>query len=325
MDKMFKMMCLAALVLVLLIPLALPNAWAQEKFPSRPITFLIPGPPGGTTDINFRALADAASKILGQPIVCVNKPGASGTLAPASLKAVKPDGYTLSVAFMNVLIVPHMEDVTFDPLKDFTYVIQLYCSTFGIVVRTDSPWKTLKDLVEFAKQHPNEIKYSTSAPGGVHHFAMEEIAKKEGIKWNIVPYPGGYQAATAVVGGHVQVCSQDSSWAPYIHNRKLRLLAVFGDRNQYLPDVPTLKELGYTPWYSPVGVIGPANMDKRTTKILQDAFKEAMNAPIFQKALENLFIDPCYRNSAEYDQFMHASSSKFKEAVYMVGLEKKKK
>jgi tripartite-type tricarboxylate transporter receptor subunit TctC len=302
----------------------LPPALAQEKFPSRPITFFIPAPPGGTTDINFRALADGASKILGQPVVCVNKPGASGTLAPASLKAVKPDGYTVSVTFMNLLIVPHMEDVAYDPLKDFTYILQLYCSTFGIAVKTDSPWKTLRDLVEYARQHPNGIKYSTSSPGGVHHFAMEEIAKKEGIKWNIVPYPGGYQAATAVVGGHVQVCSQDSSWAPYIHNGKLRLLAVFGDRNKYLPDVPTLKELGYTPWYSPVGVIGPAGMDPKVTRILQDAFKEAMNVPIFQKALENLFIDPCYRNSADYDRFMHESYPRFKEAVQMVGLQKKK-
>ena len=308
-----------------LFAIVLPPALAQEKFPTRTVTFFVPAPPGGTTDINFRALADVASKILGQPIVVVNKPGASGTLAPASLKAVKPDGYTLSATFMNLLIVPHIEDVAYDPLKDFTYILQLYCSTFGIVVKTDSPWKTLKELVEYARQHPNEIKYSTSSPGGVHHFAMEDIALKEGIKWKIVPYPGGYQAATAVVGGHVQAASQDSSWAPYVHSGKLRVLAVFGDeRNKYLPDVPTLKELGYTPWTSPVGVIGPANMDKRVVKILQDAFKEAANAPIFQKALENLLITPCYRNSMEYDQFMRESYPKFKEAVRMVGLEKKK-
>ena len=311
---------------IFLFTVVLPPALAQEKFPTRTINFLIPGPPGGTTDINFRALADVASKILGQSMVCVNKPGASGTLAPASLKAVKPDGYTLSVAFMNVLAIPHMEDVAFDPLKDFTYIVRLYCSTFGIVVKTDSPWKTLKELVEYARQHPNEIKYSTSAPGGVHHFAMENIAAKEGIKWKIVPYPGGFEAATAVVGGHVQAASQDSSWAPYVHSKKLRVLAVFGEeRNKYLPDVPTLKELGYSPWASPVGIIGPANMDKKITKILHDTFKEAANAPIFQKALETLLINPCYLDSQGYDQFMRESAPKFKEAVYLVGLEKKKK
>ncbi len=307
-----------------LLTLALPNAFAQ-KFPTRPITFFIPAPPGGTTDINFRALAEPTSKILGQPIVAVNKAGASGTLAPASLKTVKPDGYTLSVTFMNTLILPHMEDVAYNPLEDFTYIIQVYCSTFGIVVKTDSPWKTLKDLVEYARQHPNEIKYSTSSPGGVHHFAMEEIALKEGVKWKIVPYPGGFQAATAVVGGHVQAASQDSSWASYYHSGKIRVLAVFGtERNKYLPDVPTLKELGYSPWSSPVGIIGPAKMDKKVVKILHDAFKEAMKDPVFNKTLETMILDPCYSNTEDYDRYMRESYPRLKEAVKMVGLEKKK-
>ncbi|MCG6536003.1 MAG: tripartite tricarboxylate transporter substrate binding protein [Syntrophales bacterium LBB04] len=307
-----------------LLTLALPNAFAQ-KFPTRPITFFIPAPPGGTTDINFRALVEPTSKILGQPIVAVNKAGASGTLAPASLKTVKPDGYTLSVTFMNTLILPHMEDVAYNPLEDFTYIIQVYCSTFGIVVKTDSPWKTLKDLVEYARQHPNEIKYSTSSPGGVHHFAMEEIALKEGVKWKIVPYPGGFQAVTAVVGGHVQAASQDSSWASYYHSGKIRVLAVFGTkRNKYLPDVPTLKELGYSPWSSPVGIIGPAKMDKKVVNILHDAFKEAMKNSVFNKTLETMILDPCYSNTEDYDRYMRESYPMLKEAVKMVGLEKKK-
>lgn len=131
----------------------------------------------------------------------MNKPGASGTLGPASLKTVKPDGYTLSVSLINLLTVPYMQDVAYDPLKDFTYIIRIMGATFGLVVRSDSPWKTFKDLVEYAKQHPNEIKYSTSTPGGPHHFAMEDIASKEGIKWKIVPYPGGAPAVTALLGG----------------------------------------------------------------------------------------------------------------------------
>lgn len=324
MSKMSKTLCLLALFVLFLFTMGLPNVLAQ-KFPTRPITFFIPVPPGGTTDTNFRPLLEAASKVLGQPIVAVNKPGASGTLAPASLKTVKPDGYTLSVTFMNTLIVPHMEDVAYNPLEDFTYIIQVYCSTFGIVVKADSPWKTLRDLVEYARQHPNEIKYSTSSPGGVHHFAMEEIALKEGVKWKIVPYPGGFQAVTAVVGGHVQVASQDSSWASYYHSGKIRILAVFGtERNKYLPDVPTLKELGYSPWSSPVGVIGPAKMDKGVVKILHDAFKEAMKDPIFNKTLETMVMGTCYSGSADYDRFMRESFPKLKEAVEMVGLQKKK-
>ena len=324
MGKMSKTLCLLVVFVLSLFTMGLPNAFAQ-KFPTRPISFYIPVPPGGATDTNFRPLLEAASKVLGQPMVAVNKPGASGTLAAASLKTVKPDGYTLSVTFMNTLILPHMEEVPYNPLEDFTYILQVYCSTFGVVVKADSPWKTLRDLVEYARQHPNEIKYSTSAPGGVHHFAMEDIARKEGISWKIVPYTGGFAAVTAVVGGHVQAASQDSSWASYYHSGKIRVLAVFGsERNKYLPDVPCLKELGYNPWSSPVGVIGPARMDKGVVKILHDAFKEAMKDPVYNKTLETMLMGSCYAGSADYDRFMRESYPKYKEAVEMVGLQKKK-
>lgn len=315
-----------SVLLIFILTFSFNIAFAQEKFPNRPITFLLNFAAGGSIDTCFRPLLEATAKILGQPIVPVNKPGASGTLAPASLKAVKPDGYTLSVGLLNLLIVSHMEDVVYDPLKDFTYIIRLYCSTFGIGVRSDSPWKTLKDLVEYAKAHPNEIKYSTSSPGGVHHFAMEDIANKEGIKWKIVPFAGGAAASVALVGGHVQAISQDSAWAPFYHSGQIRILAVFGEeRNKDLPNVPTLKELGYNPWSSPVGVIGPANMDKRVVKILHDAFKKAMNDPIFLRTLDNFLISTCYHNTEEYDRFMHESDPIIKQAVHMVGLEKKKK
>jgi tripartite-type tricarboxylate transporter receptor subunit TctC len=312
------------LACIFLFPLTVPNAFSQEKFPHRPITFLIPFGPGGSTDTIYRPLLDAASKIIGQPFVAVNKPGASGTLAPASLKTAKPDGYTLTVGLNNLMIVRYMGDVAYDPLKDFTYIIRMYCSTFGIAVRSDCPWKTLKDLVEYAKQHPNEIKYSTSSPGGPHHFAMEDIARKEGIKWNIVPYRGGAAATMALLGGHVQVESQDSSWAPQYRAGEVRILATFGEeRNKYLPDVPTLKELGYSAWYSPVGVIGPANMDKNVVKILHDTFKKAMDDPIFLRTLETMMISPCYMNTEDYERYVREVDPKLKEAIRMVGLEKK--
>ena len=301
---------------------------AKEKFPNRPITFIISFPPGGNIDTSYRPLIEAASKILGQSIVPVNKPGASGTLGPASLKTVKPDGYTLSVGIVNLLTVPYMQDVAFDPLKDFTYIIRIHGGQFGIVVRSDSPWKSLKDLVEYAKKHPNEINYSTSTPGGPHHFAMEEIALREGLKWKIVPYPGGAAAITALLGGHVQAASQDTTWAPYVLNGQLRLLAIFGGAENFrvkeFPDVPTLKELGYTPWSSPLGVIGPAGMDKNIVKILHDAFKEAMKDPVFIKTCETLLMPNLYLNSEDYDRYMRESYPKFGEAVRMVGLAKKK-
>lgn len=324
MGKRSQVFCVSFAVIALSL-IAIPNGLSQDKYPNRPITFLIPFAAGGSTDVMFRPLLDAASKIIGQPLVVVNKPGASGTLAPASMKTAKPDGYTLSSCTNNLMLVSYMEDVGYDPLNDFTYIIRLYCSTFGIAVKSDSPWKTLKDLVEYAKQHPNEIKYSTSSPGGPHHFAMEDIARKEGLKWNIVPYPSGGNATMALLGGHVQVTSQDSSWAPQYHAGKIRILATFGDeRSSYLPNVPTLKELGYRSWSSPNGIAGPANMDKNIVKILHDTFKKAMADPGFNKTLDNMLVSPCYLGTEDYNRYVREVAPVLKDAVRMVGLEKKK-
>lgn len=303
--------------------LAISNSFAQEKYPNRPITFIINYPPGGPIDVSYRPLLEAASKILGQPLVPVNKPGASGTLGPATLKTVKPDGYTLSVGHMTLLAIPHMQDAAYDPLKDFTYIIRTHAGQFGIVVKSDSPWKTLKDLVEYAKQHPNEIKYSTSSPGSIHHFAMEEIAMKEKVKWKIVPYPGGPQAIMALLGGHVQVSSQDTAWVPYVLSGQLRLLAVFGDKMKEFPDAPTLRELGYTPWYWPLGVIGPAGMEKSVVKIVHDAFKEAIKDPVFLRTCDNLQFPTLYLNSEDFDRYMRESYIRIGNAIRMVGLGKK--
>lgn len=299
---------------------------AAEPFPTRPITFIIGFPPGGATDLTFRPLLEATSKVLGQPVVPVNKPGASGTLGPSSLKAMKPDGYTLAMGVMTLLTLPHMQDVAFDPMKDFTHIIRTHRSEFGILVRADAPWRTLKDLVEHARQHPNEIKYSTSTPGNVHQFAMEEIARKEGVRWNMVPYPGGPQAIAALLGGHVHAASQDfPSSMPHVLAGKLRLLAVFGtERVKRFPEVPTLPELGYSSWTAPLGVLGPAGMDPAVVKVLHDAVRKAMADATYLKTLEMLETFTAYLNGEDYQRFMRESYARFGEAIRGAGLEKKK-
>lgn len=317
-------------VFLFLSTFTLPNAFSQEKFPTRPVTFLINFAPGGITDLAYRPLLEATSKILGQPTVPVNKPGASGTLAPSSLKAVKPDGYTLSVGITTLLTLPYLEDVTFDPMKDFTYIARVISSNYGIVVRSDSPWKTLKDLVEYAKQHPNEIKYSSSSPGNVFHFAMEEIAIKEGVKWNIVPFPGSAPAFTALLGGHVHACSNDiAPGVAYLQSGKLRMLASYGgtekaERLKRYPDVPTLVELGYSNWLAPLGIVGPAGMDKNVVRILENAFKKGMEDPTFLKTVDMMESNPAYLGSDDYDRFMRENYSRFGEIIRKIGLEKKK-
>jgi tripartite-type tricarboxylate transporter receptor subunit TctC len=172
------------------------TCFAEEKYPSRPINLYIPFPPGGNIDLTARPLAEAASKILGRPIIPVNKPGATGSLAPAAVMSIKPDGYNLCVSLNSILYFSVMKDVPYDPLKSFIYICRNQCGIFGIVVKADSPWQTFQDLVQYSKANPGKIKYATAAFGGTPHLAMAEVAIKEGIQWEVIPFPGGPQVTS---------------------------------------------------------------------------------------------------------------------------------
>lgn len=316
-------------VIVLLSVILSLGVWVSEglsesAFPTRPINLYLPFPPGGFIDLASRPLASAASKILGQPIVCINKPGASATLAPASLKAMKPDGYNLSVCLITLLYLPAQENVAFDPLKDFTYITRTIGTTFGLVVKADSPWKTYEDLIAYVKANPHQIKYSTAAPKGTLRLAMEEIALKEGIKWDVVPFPGGVQAVTALLGGHVQVCVQGPEWIPHVESGELRLLLTFGEqRPKKFSKVPCMKDLGYTGHPSPLGIVGPAGMPKDVVDKLDNAFKQALQDPDSQKAFESLNAPVMYMNSKDYTAWSKKNYEYYTDLVIKAGLGKK--
>ena len=185
---------------------------AQEKYPARPINFLIGYPAGGTTDICARPLATAAGKILGQPIVIVNKPGGASAVAVATLKTEKPDGYTIGVLPSGAVLSQHMRKVPYDSAKDFTPIMQYAVYLYGLVVQTESPWKTFKDFIDYAKANPGKIRYSTAGPGTPQHLVMERLALKEKIKWTHIPFEGGGPAIAALMGGHVEASSQTTEW-----------------------------------------------------------------------------------------------------------------
>lgn len=172
------------LLVACLLTLVAGNAIAQN-FPAKPLTLICPFPPtGGATDQYLRTLATIASKYLGQPIFVENRPGAAGTLGPTAMAATaRPDGYSLSMLPVSALRVPHMQRVSWDPLKDFTYVIGLAGFTFGVVVKSDSRFKTLKDLVDFAKANPGKLLYGAPEYGTSPHLAMEELAIKTGARF----------------------------------------------------------------------------------------------------------------------------------------------
>lgn len=281
----------------------LPAAYA-DNFPSRAVSLWIPFPPGGSTDAVLRTLAAGAATPLGQQVVPINKPGAGATLAASVMaQTAEPDGYTVSMIAANIFRMPHLQKVTYDPLKDFTYIIGLTNYRYGIVVRQDAPWKNLEELLAYAKANPNKLTYGSVGIGSAGHIAMERLAKAANFKATFVPYKGS-EELISLMAGEIDVVV-DPGWGSFAANGKMRPLAIVGDnRFPRFKDVPTLKELGYDiTAASQVGIVGPKNMDPKVVKTLHDALKKATESPTYQKALEAIDMEPIYMSSDEYKKF----------------------
>ena len=277
------------------------SAPAQEKYPTKPINFVIGYPAGGTTDVCARPLVMAASKILGQPIVVLNKPGGGSAVAVASLKIEKPDGYTIGVLPSGAVLSQHMRKVPYDSAKDFTPIMQYAVYLYGLVVRSDSPWKTFKEFIDYAKANPGKVRYSTAGPGTPQHLVMERLALKEKIKWTHIPFQGGGPAVTALLGGHVEACSQTTEWKAHVEAGRLRLLAVYGEKRMAdFPNVPTLLDLGYdVTAASLISIVGPKGVSPKIVETLHEAFKKAMEDPDFIKVSRQMDQPPLYRGPAD--------------------------
>ena len=266
----------------LVLPLALPSLANAQAFPSKPITLIVPWPAGGSTDRHLRALAEIASKNLGQTIAVENRPGGGGTTGPGTMAlTAKPDGYTIAQYPMGMLRVPHMQKVQWDPLKDFTFIIGVSGYTFGFTVRSDSPYKTFNEYVEAARKEPGKIDYGSTGIGTSPHLLMEELAGNAKISLNHVPFKGNADLTQALLGGHVMAMSDATGWDKFVDGGQMRLLVTFGDqRTRRWPNVPTAKDLGYNVVStSPYGFVGPKGMDPAVVKTLHGAFKKAMEDP----------------------------------------------
>jgi tripartite-type tricarboxylate transporter receptor subunit TctC len=268
---------------------------ADSTFPTKPIEMTIGYAPGAGTDLGARMIAEEAKKFLGQDIVCVNKPGGAGRVTMTLMSKQKPDGYSLAATTdSSVIVAPHLEKVSYKPLDDFTFVSQYGTLNFGVTVVQDSPFKTMKDVIEFAKKNPGQLTMGIIGVGSSDHVAFQALEQMENIKIKFVPFNGAAPTMTALLGGHVMIASPASSgFAPHVKAKTARLLAVMSEErlDQY-PDVPTLKELGYPDlvlqsWYI---ISGPKGMDKEVVDKLAGAFKKAMQTPEFIKLANDLEI-----------------------------------
>jgi len=298
-------------------------AHAADAYPSKPITLIVPWPAGGSTDRHHRALAELASKHLGQNIIVENRPGGGGTTGPGTMAlTAKPDGYTISQYPMGMLRVPHMQKVQWNPINDFTFIMGVSGYTFGFVVKADSPYKTFKEYLEAARKEPNKIDYGSTGIGTSPHLLIEELSDNAKVQFNHIPFKGNADLMQALLGGHVMAASDATGWDKFVDSGQMRLLVTFGEqRTKRWPQVPTAKELGYgVVGTSPYGLVGPKGMDPAVVKTIHDAFKKAMDDPKHLELLAQLNQDMWYRTGDEYKAWAVETYAKDKKLIERLGL-----
>ncbi len=307
-----------------LMPLAMPvRAQARWK-PERPIIIYNPFAAGGVTDLHLRFLAERVTRILGQTVLVEVKAGAAGTLAPAQLLTARPDGHALACMSINSLRYPHYQQVTWHPLRDFTYITGLSAYTMGIVVRADAPWKTIEDLIAAGKAEPEKYTYGTSGVGGTGQLLMIEIGQATGAQFTHVPYKGGAEWMQALLSGQVHFLADASQWAPFVDNGQCRILALATEKRlTKYPDVPTLRDRGLNVVGTSVyGLVGPKDLPPAIVQSVYEAFEEATNDPGLQTLLDRYIQVPWRRNPAEYRAWSEQYFNSVKPLLIKAGLAK---
>jgi tripartite-type tricarboxylate transporter receptor subunit TctC len=301
------------------------SAFAQgAAFPAKPIKLIIAFPAGGPTDITMRSLADNASKILGQQVVVENKAGAGGSLPAQQLQISPADGYTLAQIPLGVFRLPYTTKLTWDPIKDISYVINVTGYAFGIVAPVDGPIRNWADFVAYAKANPGKLSYGSTGVLTSPHLTTELIAQKLGLQLNHIPYKGNAELNQALLGGHVMAGADSTGWAPLVDAGKVRVLNVWGEKRlPKFPDAPTLKELGLDiVQNSPFGIGAPRGTPPDVVAKLHDAFKKAMEDPSYVAALNRYDMLPMYMSSSQYTKFAQETFATEKALVEKLGLVK---
>ena len=305
------------------LSLAARPALAQGAYPNKQITFLVPFSAGGSTDLTARSIVSIASEMLGQPIAVVNKPGAGGATALDELAKAKPDGYTLgTINAIAQAISPHMRKVPFDPVKDFTLISTYGAYTTFIAVPANSSFKTLKDMIAFAKANPKALPVGVSSIGASSHLGTARLMAADDAKVTFVPFGGGAPAVAALLGGHIAATVVSGEILPHVRSGKVRLLGLLQDAKvKEFPDVPNIKELGYD-WEvnSWLGIGGPAGMDPAVTKKLDETFRKAMQTDQFKKVMSDLAMLTQYTGHEAGPALLQSSYDAFGVVVKNLGI-----
>ncbi|TXL71046.1 tripartite tricarboxylate transporter substrate binding protein [Vineibacter terrae] len=317
---------IAALFAVAFAILAAAPGRADETYPQRPITMVVPFPPGGVADVSARPVAAALERILGQPVVVLNKGGAGGAIGTASVATAKPDGYTLLMGLASISTLPEADRLFARPaafeLKQLVPLARVTADPTLLVVAGDSPYRTLQDVVDAARQRPGAIPYASSGNYGTYHIATEMFTAAAGIKMSHVPYNGGGPALRAILSKEVELGLLGPSVAAgNIAAGKLRALAAWSAaRLPQLPEVPTLKELGYdVEYYIWSGVFAPSGTPAPVVARLRDALKQAITGEAVGSALAGAGSPVAYLDAPEFGTFFEADAARLGAVVRRIG------
>lgn len=311
---------------VLLTAIAAGPVWAQEPYPTRPISMVVAFPPGGVADNTARPVAAALERILKQPVTVLNKAGAAGAVGYQATATSKPDGYTLLMALVSVSVLPEVDKLFARPQnytrEQLTGIARINADPSMLVVRADAPWKTLKDLVEDAKKRPGEIVFTSSGLYGAAHIPMEMFIKAAGIKMRHLPTTGGGPMMNAMLGGHAQaVMTPVSLAAQHVKAGKLRLLAHTGTTPvAAFPEVPSFKSQGYDVEYTAwAGLVAPRDTPPHIIKILRDATRQAVKEPEVIASHAKLETPIAYMDADEFNAWWAKDAAKLAEVVKQIG------
>jgi tripartite-type tricarboxylate transporter receptor subunit TctC len=301
-------------------------ATAQSAYPSRPITMIVPFPPGGLADIVARPVAEAMTRDLGQPVVIENRGGAGGGIGMAQVAKAPADGYTILLSLSSFTVIPEADVVlgrapmyamsALRPIARFT------ADPTVLAVRADSSWKTAKDFVEDAKKRPGAITYGSSGNYGTMHVPMEILSQNAGIKLTHVPFTGAGPAVVALLGGQIDaVSSGPATVLQYQKAGKLRVLAHWGNgRLESMPDVPSLKDSGYNAEYAQwSGLFIPAATPEAVAQRLRAAARVAANDARVKEVILNAGSPILYQDTPDFEKYVAADAKRMAEVVKKIG------
>ena len=301
-----------------------PAPASVPTWPSQPVKLMIAFPAGGPTDITLRVLAENAAKAIGQPVIVENRPGAGGTLPAQALQQARPDGHTLAQIPLGVFRLPYTTRITWDPVKDISYILGITGYAFGVVVPSESPLRTWTQFVAWAQANPGKLSYGSTGVLTSPHLTMEDIAQRLGLQLNHIPYKGSADLMQSLLGGQLMAAADSTGFAPHVASGKLRVLCTWGEqRLAKFPDVPTLKELGLPiVQASPYGLGGPKGMEPALVARIHDAFRRAMGEANHVEALARYDQLLLPMNPAEYGRFAEETFRREKALIDKLGLAK---